>query len=118
MRAIAGKLNSGADKRNTTNNETDVQRKRAAQSAALFFEISMGVCGLYRNQMLVRGANGPVITIAADESGPGWEFRRANQIGDFRNRLFGLLQRLRVARRRHRFIRRQVVKHQPLRLEF
>jgi hypothetical protein len=37
MRAIAGKLNSGADKRNTTDNETDVQRKRAAQSAALFF---------------------------------------------------------------------------------
>jgi len=37
MRAIAGKLNSGADKRNTTNHETNEQRKRAAKSAALFF---------------------------------------------------------------------------------
>ncbi len=68
--------------------------------------------------MLVRGANGPIITVAADESWSGGEFRRANQIRDFRHRLFGFLQRLRVARGRHRFIRRQIVKNQPLRLEF
>jgi hypothetical protein len=55
-------------------------------------EISICVCGLYRNQMLMRRANGPAITVAADESRPGGEFRRANQIRDFRNRLLGFLQ--------------------------
>ena len=92
MRAIAGKLNSGADKRNTTNNEMNEQQKGQPNRLLFFLEVSICVCGLYRNQMLVRRANGPVITVAADESRPGGEFRRPNQIRDFRNRLFGFFQ--------------------------
>ncbi len=65
----------------------------------------------------MRGAHRLEVAVAAEESGLGSEISGANLITHFRDRLSRLRERLLIARRAHRFIRGQIVKNQPHRIQ-